>query len=523
MALTRGALQDRILYFVLTKGIPLRINGSAGQNGAVASVDSELTLLYLRMATGQPTPAVGRVANPYFLGTRTIREAVPFSHRVQPIYLVTRLDGFAVEDVLALIDRALAPVSDGVIVLDQRGGVNGGVGDDWLGEAAGRLQDLGHSARVVLDTSIKPAPPTKQVLGYFSWGSNDARNAKRQTGMDFVPGALASTFVSTDGRTFEPPPDGWMPSDDPKAAFAGSSQTLAADLIREGVTGVAGHVSEPYLQSLIRPQILFPAYLQGFNLAEAYYLAMPSLSWQTVVIGDPLCRPFPGRALTRTDIEDPVEKDSGLPGVFRQRRLEALRAAFKGVPQEALDALLTADLREILGDAAGVRSALEQATELAPNAIAAQLRLAMLYGRLQDHRKAVERYRIVIDAQPRNALALNNLAYALGVYLKSPHEALPFARRAVAAAPEAGSVLDTLGWIEYLSGNTAEAAKLLTDASRRTPGNGEIRLHVAIVSAANGSWADSDTHLKEALRLDPSLAKREDVATLQHKLAERRK
>ena len=342
MALTRGALQDRILYLVLTKGIPLRINGSAGQNGAVASVDSELTLLYLRMATGQPTPAVGRVANPYFLGTRTIREAAPFSHRVQPIYLVTRLDGFAVEDVLALIDRALAPVSDGVIVLDQRGGVNGGVGDDWLGEAAGRLQDLGHSARVVLDTSINPAPPTKQVLGYFSWGSNDARNAKRQTGMDFVPGAVASTFVSTDGRTFEPPPDGWMPSDDPKAAFAGSSQTLAADLIREGVTGVAGHVSEPYLQSLIRPQILFPAYLQGFNLAEAYYLAMPSLSWQTVVIGDPLCRPFPGRALTRTDIEDPVEKDSGLPGVFRKRRLEALGAAFKGMPQEALDALLTA-------------------------------------------------------------------------------------------------------------------------------------------------------------------------------------
>ena len=162
-------------------------------------------------------------------------------------------------------------------------------------------------------------------------------------------------------------------------------------------------------------------------------------------------------------------------------------------------------------------------TALAPNAIAAQVRLATLYGTLQEHRKAVERYRIVVQAEPRNALALNNLAYALAVYLKNPEEALPFARRAVAASPESGSILDTLGWIEYLAGNTTEAAKLLTDASRRIPENSEIRLHAAIVAAAAESWGDSATHLKEALRLDPSLAKRDDVMSLQRKLAEHRK
>jgi uncharacterized protein (TIGR03790 family) len=530
-ALTRGALQDRILYIVLTKGIPLRINGSTGQNGTIASVDSELTLLYLRMVTGQPTPAVGRVANPYFLGPRTIREATRFTHRAQPMYLVTRLDAFSAEDVLAMIDRAQAPVSEGAIVLDQRAGLDGGTGDDWLAEAARRLQDLGHAARVVLDTSMNPAAPTKQVLGYYSWGSNDSRNTKRKAGMDFVPGALAATFVSTDARTFQPPSDDWTPSGDwksPSAVFAGSPQTLIGDLIREGVTGVAGHVSEPYLESLVRPQILFPAYLEGFNLAEAYYLAMPSLSWQTVVIGDPLCVPFPRRALTRTDIEDPIEKNSGLPGVFRNRRLEALRTSvlrvsFKDVPQEALDTMLAADAREIVGDLAGARLALEQTTALAPKAVAAQLRLAAVYGRLQEHQKAVERYRIVIEAQPQNPLALNNLAYALGVHLKTPEEALPFARRALAVAPESPGILDTVGWIEYLSGNTTAAARLLTDASRRQPENSEIRLHTAIVSAAAGSWTESGTHLKEALRLDPSLAKREDVLSLQRKLVEHRK
>ena len=47
-------------------------------------------------------------------------------------------------------------------------------------------------------------------------------------------------------------------------------------------------MAEPLLGNTIRPDILFPAYLAGFSLAEAYYLAMPSVSWMTVVVGDPL-------------------------------------------------------------------------------------------------------------------------------------------------------------------------------------------------------------------------------------------
>ena len=38
--------------------------------------------------------------------------------------------------------------------------------------------------------------------------------------------------------------------------------------------------------------ILFPAYLSGMILAAAFYLTMPSLSWQNIVVGDPLCAPF---------------------------------------------------------------------------------------------------------------------------------------------------------------------------------------------------------------------------------------
>src|ERR1041384_8775233 len=44
--LSQHAAQDRILYIVLTKDIPLRVAGTGGRTGTIASVDSELTLLY---------------------------------------------------------------------------------------------------------------------------------------------------------------------------------------------------------------------------------------------------------------------------------------------------------------------------------------------------------------------------------------------------------------------------------------------------------------------------------------------
>ena len=116
----------------------------------------------------------------------------------------------------------------------------------------------------------------------------------------FDPGALAGMFVSTDGRTFKEPPASWQPGDGaPGARFAGTSDSLAADLIRAGVTGVSAHVDEPYLDASIRPDIIFPAYASGRNLAESFYAAMPYLSWQTLIVGDPLCAPFPAPAAHR--------------------------------------------------------------------------------------------------------------------------------------------------------------------------------------------------------------------------------
>src|SRR5204863_9927234 len=63
--LLRNRLPDQILAIVLTKGVPLKIRGSAGPKGSQASVDSELTLLYRALVRGPVSPE-GRVPNPLF-------------------------------------------------------------------------------------------------------------------------------------------------------------------------------------------------------------------------------------------------------------------------------------------------------------------------------------------------------------------------------------------------------------------------------------------------------------------------
>ena len=76
---------------------------------------------------------------------------------------------------------------------------------------------------------------------------------------------------------------------EPRYLVARRPQTLTADYILEGATGASGHVAEPYLVYTPHPDMLLPAYFSGRNLAESYYLSIPVLSWQNIVVGDPLC------------------------------------------------------------------------------------------------------------------------------------------------------------------------------------------------------------------------------------------
>ena len=275
---SRG-LTEKILYIVTTAGVPLKIRGNLGLAGEAASVDSELTLLYSELH-GHPHSIPGGLANPFFNKVYSL-----FRHPDFPIYLVTRLAGFDFADVKGIIDRGLAARNRGKFVIDLKA-ADSTQGNRWLLEAAQALP----RDRVVFNRSATVVYGETDVIGYASWGSNDPDRRERHLGFRWLPGAIMTEYVSTNGRTFARPPDTWnLGNWFGKNLFAGSPQTLTADYVHDGVTGASGHVYEPYLFMTPRPNILLPVYYHGRNLAESYYLAIPVLSWMNIVIGDPLC------------------------------------------------------------------------------------------------------------------------------------------------------------------------------------------------------------------------------------------
>ena len=280
--LRRHGLRESIYFIVTTAGVPLKIPGSGGIQGTAASVDSELALLYADLAGEKSHDVAGVIPNPFY-GKRD----TPFSHPQFPIYLVTRLAAYDLAGVKAMIDRSLRASNRGKFVIDL-GAPDDHPGNDWLRNAAILLpQD-----RVTFDESTKPVYDQTDVIAYASWGSNDQNHNRRFSGFHWLPGGIVTEYVSTDGRTFARPPESWVPGRNwvlRLGWFAGSPQSLMADSILEGASGGSGHVYEPYLVFTPRPDMLLPAYYHGRNLAESYYLGIPALSWQNIVVGDPLC------------------------------------------------------------------------------------------------------------------------------------------------------------------------------------------------------------------------------------------
>ena len=92
----------------------------------------------------------------------------------------------------------------------------------------------------------------------------------------FVPGAIAVHIHSFSASTLR----------DPNADWVGPLADARARPRR------IGNVYEPYLQLTPHLDIFNDRLLHGFTFAESAYMSMPALSWMSVMVGDPLYRPY---------------------------------------------------------------------------------------------------------------------------------------------------------------------------------------------------------------------------------------
>jgi uncharacterized protein (TIGR03790 family) len=294
-----------INFIVLTKGVPIRIDGGItgsrdeGTTGNLhPSVDSYLAAIDYPAISGAVKISIhGSGADGFGWLNRYWKATVPFTHAAFGGYLVTRLDGYTQADAIALVDRARAAKadSDEKVLLDVQPGfgiddksiqpltVAGNIPDEsdygsWNADMV-RAADLLRPTAISVELDLSPVfmGNRSNLLGYFSWGSNDQKYSNHAyESLSFAPGSIGDTAVSTSARTFLPTTGG---------------QSLIADLIAHGITGVKGYTNEPLLQAIASPSVAVDRYfISGMSLAESFYAASRFVGWEDIVIGDPLCR-----------------------------------------------------------------------------------------------------------------------------------------------------------------------------------------------------------------------------------------
>jgi uncharacterized protein (TIGR03790 family) len=272
-----------IRFVALIKGMPLKIRATEGPyegdkpaagpvgNRNEASVDSELATLGLfsRQISGP-------LHNPYFQSFKAIDE---FQNPV--LLLVCRLDAPKAETVRRMIVDSIAAERRGLWgrafvdgAHDTRPGYN--LGDQWLAEIPVQLHKVG--VPVVYENSPELFPdgyPMTDCALYYGWRTDKASGPFAQPEFRFLPGAIAVHIHSFSANTLRDPTANWV-----------------GPLLSHGAAATLGNVYEPYLQMTAHLNILNDRLLHGFTFAESAYSSIDVLSWMSVMVGDPLYRPY---------------------------------------------------------------------------------------------------------------------------------------------------------------------------------------------------------------------------------------
>jgi uncharacterized protein (TIGR03790 family) len=281
-----AVMTTSIRFVALIRGMPLKIRaalepypGDRRGGGPVndrneASVDSELaTLGYFSAQIS------GASRNSYFERFQPINE-----FEDPALLLVCRLDAPTAATVKQMIVDSIAAERNGLwgrAYVDAGGGSGDSsrkIGDDWLALIRQQLHKVG--VPVVYDDAPEMFPegyPMTDCALYYGWYSDHMVGPFTQPGFHFAQGAVAVHIHSYSASTLRDPHANWV-----------------GPLVSLGAAASVGNVFEPYLGLTCHLNVFNERLLHGFTFAESAYMSIPGLSWMSVMVGDPLYRPYLG-------------------------------------------------------------------------------------------------------------------------------------------------------------------------------------------------------------------------------------
>ncbi len=344
--------ESKIRVLVCMRGVPSRIAKQPGApalkpgeppflHSDEASVDSELSLLGV-----EGLPLAGPLNNPYFKSEK------PFAEVTLPMTLVGRIDAPTREICERMIRDAIETEATGLWGMSL---IDVAQKFSEMPEGDPALENIVKAHRVlgipvVADRFPDTFPtnyPLRDVAVYFGWYDFNVSGPFLNSAFRFKKGAVAVHLHSFSAAQLRDPAKNW-----------------SAPLLARGAAATLGNVYEPYLQMTHHFDLFQTRLLAGHSLVEAAYMALPVLSWQNLVLGDPLYRPFlhldgtgekaaadrDYRALRLAHLrwkEDPAELDQQLRDAADRLKSGTLMEALGLMKREAADAAgAAADFRK---------------------------------------------------------------------------------------------------------------------------------------------------------------------------------
>ena len=150
--------------------------------------------------------------------------------------------------------------------------------------------------------------------------------------------------------------------------------------------------------------------------------------------------------------------------------------------------------------------------ELHPKDLVARMFLAETYHVNGEIDKAASEYERLLEVNPGNVVALNNLALIL--LDKGSARAENVAATAYGILPDNGAIADTYGWILLKSGQTEKANRVLRGAAEALPENAEINYHFGLAMLEFGNKREALIILERIVASDQTFASRDAAKKL---------
>ncbi len=146
--------------------------------------------------------------------------------------------------------------------------------------------------------------------------------------------------------------------------------------------------------------------------------------------------------------------------------------------------------------------AFEQALSADSSNLTALTSLGMLYDQLKMYDKCDSLYAAALELYPENDLLMNNYSYSLSERNIRLDYALSMAKKAVAAQPDNGAYLDTIGWIYYKLGNYELALEYIKQSLESREESAVVVEHLGDVYLKLGYTDEAKIYWRKALQMD---------------------